>query len=75
MTTLDVCVAATGMLCSAGAAAFWLWASLINVPNNIDTFIGVLQRIGRLNAVAAAFGFVAALCAVYAFARSIGAVG
>jgi len=71
MTGADVCVAAIGLLCASGAAIFWLWASLIDVPDNIDTFISVLQRTGRINALAAAFSCGAALCAAYAFARSL----
>jgi len=47
------------------AAAFWLRASLVTVPDNIDTFISVLQRIGRLNAYGAACASVAALCFLY----------
>lgn len=51
---------------------FWLWASLIKVSTNIDTFIGVLQQIGRVNALGAASACGAAMCGVYTFARSIG---
>jgi hypothetical protein len=42
-------------------------ASLIEVPDNIDTIVGELQRIGRLNAWAAVAALVAALCAAYGF--------
>src|SRR3546814_18396674 len=46
------------------AAGFWLWASLITVPDNVDTFISVLQRIGKLNAYGA-------LSASFAAARGV----
>jgi hypothetical protein len=48
------------------AAGLWLWGSLIDVPNNIDTIVGELQRIGRVNAWAARAAVLAALCAAYA---------
>jgi hypothetical protein len=31
------------------AAGLWLRSALIDVPNNIDTIVGELQRIGRWN--------------------------
>ncbi|HEY9537610.1 MAG TPA: hypothetical protein VIS03_08455 [Kiloniellaceae bacterium] len=46
------------------AAGFWLWASLITVPDNVDTFISVLQRIGKLNAYGALSASFAAACGV-----------
>jgi hypothetical protein len=66
----DQAVATVGVIASLTAAVLWLWASLIKVPDNIDTFIGELQRIGRLNAWGATAACVAALCAAYAFWRS-----
>jgi hypothetical protein len=44
---------------------------LINVPNNIDTVVGELQRIGKVNAWAAEAALVAAVCAAYTFWRQI----
>lgn len=35
------------------AAGFWLRSALIKVPNNIDTIVDELQRIGRWNSRAA----------------------
>jgi hypothetical protein len=49
-----------------------LRASLIDVPDNIDTIVGELQRMGRWNAWAAFAAFVAALCTAYALWRNIG---
>jgi hypothetical protein len=50
MSSVDKIVTAVGLVASLAAAGFWLWASLIDVPNNIDTIVGDLQRVGRLNA-------------------------
>ncbi|MFT9640138.1 hypothetical protein ACMZ49_22925, partial [Alcaligenes phenolicus] len=68
----DIAVGIVGAVASLGAAVFWLWSALIQVPNNIDTFIGELQRIGRMNGRGAICACVAAACASYAFLRSIG---
>ena len=56
-----------GSIAAIIAAGLWLYASLITVPNNIDTIVGELQRISRWNAYAAWAAVVAALCAAYAF--------
>jgi hypothetical protein len=56
-----------GSIAAIIAAGLWLYASLITVPNNIDTIVGELQRISRWNAYAAWAAVVAALCAGYAF--------
>jgi hypothetical protein len=53
MNLVDKIVASVGLLASLTAAVFWLWVSLIEVPDNIDTIVGELQRIGRVNAWAA----------------------
>ena len=74
MTVLDKFIGVIGVATSLSAGALWLRASLIVVPDNIDTFISVLQRIGRLNAYGAWFACAAALCAAYAFSRSIGVI-
>ena len=47
MTFTDKWMATIGVASSLGAAGFWLWASVIPVPNNQDTFIAALQRIAR----------------------------
>jgi hypothetical protein len=72
MTKLDFFFGFLGVITSLGAAGLWLWSSLIKVPDNIDTFIGALQRIGRVNAWAALCSCGAAVCAAYAFARGFG---
>jgi hypothetical protein len=43
------------------AAVLWFVSSSIEVPDNVDTFIGVLQRIGYWNSWAARASCVAAL--------------
>ena len=71
MTAAGKWVAGVGALSSLGAAGFWFWASVITVPDNMDTFITALQRISRINAIAAACAAMAALCAAYSFAGLI----
>ena len=61
-----------GAIASLLAAAFWIWASLTTVPDNIDTFIGVLQKTGRLNAIAAFCAAIAAFCALLIFWNGVG---
>lgn len=68
---MDRVVALFGLAFSLLAAALWLWASLINVPDNLDTIVGELQRMGRINAGAAGAAVVAALCAAFGFWRSM----
>ena len=62
-------VSGTGALASLFSAGFWLWASVVPVPDNLDTFIDALQHIAQLNAFAAGSAVVAALCATILFAR------
>ena len=50
------------------AAGLWLWAAMIAAPDNIDTIVSELQRIGRLNASAAGAACIAAVCGVILFA-------
>ena len=69
MLLLDRIVGLVGVVASFGAAVLWFYASRIDVPDNIDTFIGELQRISRWNAWAARAAFVAALCTAYVFWR------
>ncbi len=65
MSLVDKIVTSVGLLASLAAAGFWLWGSLIKVPDNIDTIVGEIQRIGRVNAWAALAALVAALCAAH----------
>lgn len=69
--TINAVVAGLGAVAGVLAAALWLWASLVPVPDNIDTFIGALQRASRLNAYGAGAAAVAAVCAAILFARQI----
>jgi len=62
-----IVVSGIGATAAAFAAGFWLWASLIPVPDNIDTFIGELQRISRINAYGAMSACVAAISGVVLF--------
>jgi hypothetical protein len=39
---VDKIVGVMSVVASISAAGFWLWASLVNVPDNIDTFVGKL---------------------------------
>ena len=71
MSTPAKFVAAVGVLSSIAAAGFWLWASLLSMPNNQDTFIEALQFASRINAIAAIWASVAAICAAYSFLKSI----
>jgi hypothetical protein len=71
MSVVDKIVTSVGLVASLAAAGFWLWGSLIEVPNNIDTIVSELQRIGRLNGWAALAALVAALCAAYVFWRQM----
>ena len=43
------------------AAACWFYSARIEVPNNIDTIVGELQRIGYWNGLAAGASRIAAL--------------
>lgn len=52
------------VVCGLIAAGFWLWSALVAVPDNQDTFIAALQKIGRLNAIGAASASVAATAAL-----------
>jgi hypothetical protein len=71
MSSVDKFVTIIGLAASLAAAALWLWGSLIDVPDNIDTIVGELQRIGRVNAWAAMAALAAAVCAAYAFWRQL----
>ncbi len=69
--TINAVVSGLGAAASLLAAGLWLWASLESVPDNMDTFIGALQRASRLNAYGATAASVAALCATILFARQV----
>jgi hypothetical protein len=71
MTIADCVVGIAGGVSSLAAAVLWLYASVLKVPDNIDTFIGELRRISKWNAHAAMAAGVAAFCSVYAFAKQV----
>jgi hypothetical protein len=71
MSTADKYVTAVGALASLAAGGFWLWASLLHVPDNQDTFIAALQLISRINAFATMCATAAALCVAYGFLKSL----
>ena len=52
------------------AAAFWLASARVTVPDNQDTFIAALQRIGKLNSIGAAGASAAAVAALVLWATS-----
>jgi hypothetical protein len=58
------------VLASVLAAGLWFWASMLEVPDNIDTFIAALQRIGHINAWAAFAAGIAATCAAFIWLAS-----
>jgi hypothetical protein len=66
---LDKIVGIIGVVAALAAAGLWLRASVIDVPDNIDTIVGELQRMGRWNAWAAFVSCIAALCGAYALWR------
>jgi hypothetical protein len=71
MSMVDKVVSIVGILASLAAAAIFLRASFIEVPNNIDTFVDELQRAGRWNSAGCFAAFLAALCAACAFFRTL----
>jgi len=60
--TLTTVVGSVGTIAALLAAIFWLWASLVHVPDNVDTFIAALQWASRLNSYGAMAASVAAIC-------------
>jgi hypothetical protein len=71
MTRIDYVVGIAGGLSSLTAAVLWWYASVLEVPDNIDTFIRELQRISQWNSYAAMASGVTAVCAAYAFAKQV----
>ena len=71
VTAVDKIVGAIGALSSISAAAFWLRSALIDVPDNIDTIVHELQRIGWWNSAAALSAVIASLCAAWLFVKQL----
>ena len=69
METLDQVIKGIAAAFAIAAAGCWLYASLIPVPDNLDTIVAELQRISRWNAYAAGSAGLGAVCAVYLFLR------
>jgi len=69
---VDTIVSGLGTVAAVVAAYWWLRASLVKVPDSMDSFIAALQKASRLNAHGAAAAVVAALCAAYLFSRQLG---
>ena len=60
--TLTLIVGTIGSIAAIAAGGFWLWASLVDVPNDIDNIIKILQWVSRLNSYAAMAAGTAAIC-------------
>jgi hypothetical protein len=67
---MDKVFAIIGVISTLAAARF-LARFVIKVPDSQDHFIDALQLIGRWNAAGCVAAFVAALCAAYAFLRTL----
>jgi hypothetical protein len=61
---LEVVVVVGGLI----AAAFWLASAYVTVPDNPNSFIAPLQRIGKLNSIGAAGASAAAIAALVLWA-------
>ena len=62
---IEKITAALGALASLTAASFWISSSMINIPNNLDTFIEALQLASRLSGYAALAAAAAAFCGLF----------
>ena len=69
--TINTFISGLGAVAGLFAAYWWLQASLVDVPNNLDTFILALQLASQLNAYGAFAAMIGALCAAFLFARQI----
>jgi hypothetical protein len=68
---VDKVIGLAGIVASLAAAIIFLRASFIEVPDNIDTIVGELQRMSRWNSAGCFAAFLAAACASYAFFRTL----
>jgi hypothetical protein len=64
-------VGGMGVIAAAFAAFFWFWASVIEVPDDIETFIAALQQVSRVNAWGVTAAGVAAVCAAITWAAAL----
>ena len=60
--TLTMIVGTVGSVAAILAATFWLWASFVHVPDDMDKFISALQWASRLNSYGAMAASIAAVC-------------
>ena len=56
-----------GAVAALFAAGCWFRASILEVPDNIDTFIGELKRISRIKASGRLSATVSAICGATIF--------
>ncbi len=74
MVWVDRIMGIAGALAALAAAVLWLRAASVEIPDNIDTIVGELQRAALWNSYASYAAVVAALCATWAFTlASLGA--
>jgi hypothetical protein len=57
---MNVILPVSAAIASLVAAVYWLLASLVPVPDNIDTLVSELQRAARLNSYGALAASIAA---------------
>lgn len=65
--TLTKVVRFVGIVAALLAAIFWFWASVVDVPEDLDTIVGALQRVSMLNAYGAMAAGVGAICGMFEF--------
>lgn len=71
LRVVDLIIGIIGTIALVLAAICWWKAASIDVPDNIDIFIGELQRAARWNAWAARAAVVGALCGAWTYGRSL----
>jgi len=71
VTALGCVITGVGTVSAIAAGTLWLYASLLEVPDNVDTIVRELQRVSRWNSYAAIAACIAAFCAAYGFASSL----
>ena len=71
MIWVDRIVGVAGTLAVLAAAVLWFRAASVEIPDNIDTIVGELQRAALWNSYASYAAVAAALFAAWTFARSL----
>ncbi len=72
MNLVDLIVGIVGITAFVVSTSLWIYASRIDVSDNIDAFIGELQRSAKWNARAALATGIAVACAAWEFIRGMG---